>query len=143
MTAIISPTPECRFSQKIQGHCVKCPDMRPFFLFVVSSADVWSSRALNPSDADLAQQKLTSPEFDSIMREQQENQTNQLTGIAGGSYRLMLLDLPGFIHRSFTDQTYSLQNQTPSRAFTTSGLLRDTRWLSSISTSRGTRKLFW
>ena len=46
--------------------------MQPLFLFVVSSADVWSQRALNPSDADLAQQKLTRPEFDSIMREQQQ-----------------------------------------------------------------------
>jgi hypothetical protein len=45
----------------------------PFFLFVVSSADVWSPRVLNPSDADLAQQELTRPEFDSIMREEQEN----------------------------------------------------------------------
>ena len=80
-------------------------EMQPFFLFVVSSADVWSPRALNPSDADLAQQKLTRPEFDSIMREQQQNQTKQMAGIAGGSYRLMLFDLPGFIHRSFTDQT--------------------------------------
>jgi hypothetical protein len=78
---------------------------QPFFLYVVSSADVWSSKALNPSDAELAQQKLTRSEFDSIMRQQQQNQTKQLAGIAGGSYRLMLFDLPGFIHRSFTDQT--------------------------------------
>jgi pimeloyl-ACP methyl ester carboxylesterase len=80
-------------------------ERQPFFLYVVSSADVWSSKALNPSDAELAQQKVTRPEFDSIMREQQQNQTKQLAGIAGGSYRLMLFDLPGFIHRSFTDQT--------------------------------------
>ncbi|MGD1107867.1 MAG: hypothetical protein ABR865_12550 [Terracidiphilus sp.] len=80
-------------------------EAQPFFLFVVSSADVWSPRALNPTDADLAQQKLTRPEFNSIMKEQQQNQTKQLAGIAGGSYRLMLFDLPGFIHRSFTDQT--------------------------------------
>ncbi len=80
-------------------------ETQPFFLFVVSSADVWSRKALNPSDAELAQQKLTRAEFDAIMKQQQENQTKQLAGIAGGSYRLMLFDLPGFIHRSFTDQT--------------------------------------
>lgn len=80
-------------------------EMQPFFLYVVSSADVWSAKALNPSDAELAQQKLTRPEFDSIMRQQQVTQTQQLAGIVGGSYRLMLFDLPGFIHRSFTDQT--------------------------------------
>jgi predicted dienelactone hydrolase len=80
-------------------------EAQPFFLFVVSSADVWSHKALNPSDAELTQQKLTRAEFDAIMKQQQENQTKQLAGIAGGSYRLMLFDLPGFIHRSFTDQT--------------------------------------
>ena len=78
---------------------------QPFFLFVVSSADIWSQRALNPSDADLAQQKLTRAAFDEIMKQQQENQNKQLAEVRGGSYRLMLFDLPGFIHRSFTDQT--------------------------------------
>jgi len=39
------------------------------------------------------------------MKRQQDNQTKQLVEISGGSYRLMLFDLPGFIHRSFTDQT--------------------------------------
>jgi hypothetical protein len=39
------------------------------------------------------------------MRQQQKTQTRQLAAISGGSYRLMLFDLPGFIHRSFTDQT--------------------------------------
>jgi hypothetical protein len=80
-------------------------ESQPFFLFVVSSADIWSAKALNPSDADLAQQKLSRAEFDAIMRKQQEDQTNQMAAITGGSYRLMLFDLPGFIHRSFTDQT--------------------------------------
>jgi len=80
-------------------------ETQPFFLFVVSSADIWSRKALNPSDTELAQQKLTRAEFDAKMKQQQENQTRQLAGIAGGSYRLMLFDLPGFIHRSFTDQT--------------------------------------
>jgi hypothetical protein len=80
-------------------------ETQPFFLYVVSSADVWSSKALNPSDAELAQQKLTRVEFDLLIREQQQNQTKQLAGIARGSYRLMLFDLPGFVHRSFTDQT--------------------------------------
>lgn len=44
-------------------------ERQPFFLYVVSSADVWSAKALHPSDAELAQQKLTRPEFDAIMRE--------------------------------------------------------------------------
>jgi hypothetical protein len=80
-------------------------ETQPFFLFVVSSADIWSPKALNPSDAELTKQKLTRAEFDAEMKQQQNNQTKQLAEIAGGSYRLMLFDLPGFIHRSFTDQT--------------------------------------
>jgi hypothetical protein len=79
-------------------------ESQPFFLFVVSSADVWSKRALSPTDAELARQKLTRPEFEARMKQQQDNQTKQLAGIAGGGYRLMLFDLPGFTHRSFTDQ---------------------------------------
>ena len=79
-------------------------EAQPFLLFVVSSADVWSAKALHPSDADLVQQKLTRAEFNVIMKQQQENQTRQLASIAGGSYRLLLFDLPGFTHRSFTDQ---------------------------------------
>jgi predicted dienelactone hydrolase len=51
-------------------------EVQPFFLFVVSSADVWSQRALNPSDADLAQQKLTRADFNLIMKQQQDKQTN-------------------------------------------------------------------
>jgi len=80
-------------------------ETQPFFLFVVSSADIWSPKALNPSDAELTKQKLTRAEFDAKMKQQQNNQTKQLAEIAGGSYRLMIFDLPGFIHRSFTDQT--------------------------------------
>jgi hypothetical protein len=83
---------------------VQQTEEQPFFLYVVSSADVWSSKALNPSESELAQQKLTRPEFDSIMKERQQTQTKKLAAINGGSYRLMLFDLPGYIHRSFTDQ---------------------------------------
>lgn len=80
-------------------------ETQPFFLFVVASADIWSTKALNPSDQELAKQKLSRTEFSTIIKQQQEAQTKQLAGIPGGSYRLMLFDLPGFIHRSFTDQT--------------------------------------
>jgi hypothetical protein len=91
-------------------------ETQPFFLFVVSSADVWSPKALNPTDAELTQQKLTRAEFDAKMKQQQSNQTKQLSGIASGSYRLMLFDLPGFVHRSFTDQTLRY-NREPRRKY--------------------------
>jgi predicted dienelactone hydrolase len=80
-------------------------EKQPFLLFVVSSGDLWSPATVNPSDADLAAQKMTRSDYMALLRERQTNETNQLTGIPGGSYRVMLFGLPGFIHRSFTDQT--------------------------------------
>ena len=80
-------------------------EKQPFLLFVVSSADLWSPATVNPSDADLAAQKMTRPEYTALIKKNQTNETDQLAGITGGSYRVMLFNLPGFIHRSFTDQT--------------------------------------
>ncbi|MGP8173768.1 MAG: alpha/beta hydrolase family protein [Terracidiphilus sp.] len=80
-------------------------EKQPFLLFVVSSADLWSPATVNPSDADLAAQKMTSPDYMALLKNHQTTETNQLAGIPGGSYRVMLFGLPGFIHRTFTDQT--------------------------------------
>jgi hypothetical protein len=80
-------------------------ERQPFMLFDVSSGDLWSPTTVNPSDAALAAQKMTRPEYLSLLKEHQTNEINQFTGIPGGSYRVMLFGLPGFIHRSFTDQT--------------------------------------
>lgn len=78
---------------------------QPFLLFVVASADQWSPATVNPSDASLAEQKLTREAYMALLKRNQETETKQLAGIPGGSFRVMLFGLPGFIHRSFTDQT--------------------------------------
>ena len=78
---------------------------QPFLLFVVASADLWSPGVVNPTDSDLAAQKMTRPDYIAWLKKSQTNETNQLAGIPGGSYRVMLFGLPGFTHRSFTDQT--------------------------------------
>jgi predicted dienelactone hydrolase len=80
-------------------------EKQPFLLFDVSSGDLWSPATVNPSDADLAAQKMTRPEYMALLKQHQTNEIHQLAGIVGGSYRVMLFGLPGFIHRSFTDQT--------------------------------------
>jgi predicted dienelactone hydrolase len=80
-------------------------EKQPFLLFDVSSGDLWSPATVNPSDANLAAQKLTRPEYTALLKQHQTNETDQLSGIPGGSYRVMLFGLPEFIHRSFTDQT--------------------------------------
>ena len=80
-------------------------EKQPFLLFDVSSGDLWSPAMVNPSDADLAASKITRADYMAKLKEHQTNEINQLSGIPGGSYRVMLFGLPGFIHRSFTDQT--------------------------------------
>jgi predicted dienelactone hydrolase len=80
-------------------------EKQPFLLFVVASADLWSPATVNPSDAALAAQKMTRPDYMAMLKNHQTTETDQLAGIPGGSYRVMLFGLPGFIHRSFTDQT--------------------------------------
>jgi len=80
-------------------------EQQPFFLFVVSSADIWSSKLVNPSDHDLAVQKLSRIDYGNLIRSEEANQDRQMVAIKGGAYRLMLFDVPDFIHRSFTDQT--------------------------------------
>jgi platelet-activating factor acetylhydrolase isoform II len=79
-------------------------EKQPFLLFVVNSADIWSAKALNPSEQELAHQKMSREEFLSIMKQQQQTQLDQLSRIAGGAYLVKLFDLPGMTHRSFSDQ---------------------------------------
>ena len=78
---------------------------QPFFLFVVSSADIWSSKMVNPTDHELAVQKMSRVEYGNLIRSEQANQDKQMAAIKGGAYRLMLFNVPDFSHRSFTDQT--------------------------------------
>ncbi len=80
-------------------------EKQPFLLFVVASADLWSPAVVNPSDADLTAQKMTREDYMALIKNHQATETQQLAGIPGGSYRIMLFNLPGFTHRSFTDQT--------------------------------------
>ena len=80
-------------------------EKQPFLLFVVASADETSPRRTHPDDGALAEMKLTRAEYDAKIQKHQATQLAQLSGIAGGAYRVTLYDLAGFSHRSFTDQT--------------------------------------
>ena len=80
-------------------------EQQPFLLFVAASADLWSPGVVNPTDSDLIAQKMTRADYTAWLRRSQTNETDQLAGIPGGSYRVKLFGLPGFTHRSFTDQT--------------------------------------
>jgi hypothetical protein len=80
-------------------------EQQPFLLFVAASADLWSPGVVNPSDSDLAAQKMSREDYVARLKRNQTNETDQLAGIPGGGYRVMLFGLPGFTHRSFTDQT--------------------------------------
>lgn len=80
-------------------------EQQPFLLFVAASADLWSPGVVNPSDSDLAAQKMSREDYMTLLKKNQTTETDQLAGIQGGSYRIMLFGLPGFTHRSFSDQT--------------------------------------
>jgi predicted dienelactone hydrolase len=76
---------------------------QPLLLFIAASADIFSDQALHPSDESLAKQKLSRAEYDEIIQRQQKKQNELLAEISGGSYRVMLFDLSGFTHRTFSD----------------------------------------
>jgi hypothetical protein len=76
---------------------------QPFLLFIAASADIFSAQAVHPSDESLSKQKLSRAQYDEIVQKQQKKQNELLTEIGGGAYRVMLFDLPGFTHRSFSD----------------------------------------
>jgi len=76
---------------------------QPFLLFIAASADIFSAEAVHPSDESLAKQKLSRAEYDQLIQKQQRKQNELLGDIAGGAYRVMLFELPGITHRSFSD----------------------------------------
>jgi predicted dienelactone hydrolase len=76
---------------------------QPFLLFIAASADIFSAAAVHPTDESLAQQKLTRAEYDKLIQTQQQKQNDLLSAVIGGAYRVMLFDLPGITHRSFSD----------------------------------------
>lgn len=76
---------------------------QPLLLFIASSSDIFSQEAMHPSEESLSKQKLSRSKYDEIIQKQQKKQKEILEEIASGSYRIMLFDLPGFTHRSFSD----------------------------------------
>jgi len=60
---------------------------------------------VNPTDQELVAQKLSRIAYGDLIRRNQANQDRQFAAIPGGGFRLLLFNLPDFIHRSFTDQT--------------------------------------
>src|SRR5262249_32963942 len=80
-------------------------ERQPFLLFVVASADETSPVHTHPHHAALAKMKMTRADYDAVITQQAASKLGKLKSIRGGAYRVTLYNLPGFIHRSFTDQT--------------------------------------
>lgn len=76
---------------------------QPFLLFSAVVADLFSDKKLHPSDETLAKLRLSRREYDEELQKQQKKQNQQLADIKGGAYRVMLFDVPGFTHQSFSD----------------------------------------
>jgi hypothetical protein len=118
-------------------------EKQPFLLFVVSSADLWSPATVNPSDADLAAQKMTRRDYMAFIKNHQTNETDQLAGIPGGSYRVMLFNLPdSSIEASPIKLCSTSLGTTKGLTSTISRLRRHTYWPSLTNISGETTRRF-
>jgi hypothetical protein len=86
------------------------------FFCLSPAQQTFSEKALHPSDESLTQQKLTRVQYGEIIQKQQRKQNELLADIRGGAYRVMLFDLPGFTHRSFSDLPLLAAGHDPTKS---------------------------
>ncbi|HZT43067.1 MAG TPA: hypothetical protein VFA07_12940 [Chthonomonadaceae bacterium] len=73
------------------------------FLFFASDHSLYISPHIPPpTEAELANMKLTREQYDALVQKYQKNQDDSLARMPGGSYRVSV-ETPGFTHRSFMD----------------------------------------
>jgi pimeloyl-ACP methyl ester carboxylesterase len=73
------------------------------FLFFASGHSIYISKNQPPPTAEqLAQMKMSRPQYEAIIQRYQKNQDDALGRLSGGAYRLCA-ETPGFNHRSFID----------------------------------------
>ena len=92
------------------------PCRQPFLFFVGPVSDIFSKSSLHPSDESLKRQKLTRDQYDAIIKKQQDVQHHLLSSIPGGAYRVLLVDLPDFTHRHFSDMPLLVADPATRRA---------------------------
>jgi predicted dienelactone hydrolase len=94
------------------------PIKQPFLFFATGHSIYVSRRTPPPTERDLADMKLTRPQYDSITTLRQHNQDAALASMPGGSIRIMA-ESNDFTHRTFIDlkvlqatDTIALRRQT-------------------------------
>jgi predicted dienelactone hydrolase len=75
---------------------------QPFLFFASSHSIYISTNQPAPTAKQLAQMKLSRPEYESLIQKYQKNQDEALGRLSRGAYRICA-ETPGFNHRSFID----------------------------------------
>ena len=78
--------------------------LQPLLFVTAATANVFKESFVRPPDAALAEMKTSRAQYDADVKRVQRNQDVAMASVSGGSYRV-LIDIPGFIHRSFSDLT--------------------------------------
>jgi alpha-beta hydrolase superfamily lysophospholipase len=75
---------------------------QPLLYFTAATSNVFRDSFTHPSEKELADMGTTRAQYDQDVARVQKNQNDAMAGVAGGSYRIVI-DIPSFIHRTFSD----------------------------------------
>src|SRR5262249_55927715 len=87
---------------------------QPLLFFTAATANVFKDRFVRPTDEDLKRMNTTRSQYDADVARVQRNQAAALASVKGGSYRV-LIDIPSFVHRTFSDLTLLAADDGPQR----------------------------
>ena len=77
---------------------------QPLLFFTAATSNVFRESFVRPSDQALKQMNTTRAQYDADVRRVQQNQNIALGSVKGGAYRVYI-DIPSFVHRTFSDLT--------------------------------------
>jgi hypothetical protein len=77
---------------------------QPLLFFTAATSNVFRESFVRPSDEVLMQMNTTRAQYDADVARVQQNQNTALGSVKGGAYRVYI-DIPSFIHRTFSDLT--------------------------------------
>ena len=77
---------------------------QPLLFFTAATSNVFRDSFVRPTDEALKQMNTTRSEYEADVARIQLNQNAAMASVKGGSYRVYI-DIPSFIHRTFSDLT--------------------------------------
>jgi predicted dienelactone hydrolase len=87
---------------------------QPLLFFTAATANIFKDNFVRPTDEDLKRMNTTRSQYDADVTRVQRNQNAALASVRGGSYRV-LIDIPSFIHRTFSDLPLLAADDSPQR----------------------------